>query len=66
MAQDMFQSTPRSVTCFFQVLTIKLEESECFSSWVMSNSTRLETCTADIKCEWRLGLFCTYTVLPPM
>ena len=33
------------------MLTIKLEESECFSAWVMGNCTRLEKASADIKCK---------------
>ena len=47
------------------MLTIKLEESECFSSWVMSNSTRLESCTGDvIKCELRLRLIVLHMHFP--
>jgi len=35
------------------MLTIKLEESDCFSAWMMGGNVQLEKSTADVKCEWR-------------
>ena len=37
--------------CLSQLLTIRLEESECFSAWVMGCSTSLDKATPDIKRE---------------
>ena len=33
-----------------QMLTIKLEEWDCFSAWIMGCNTHLETAAPDIKC----------------
>ena len=34
-----------------QMLTIRLEETDCFSAWVMGNDSRLETAVPELKCE---------------
>ena len=33
------------------MLTIRLEESDCFSAWVMGNDARLDTAVPELKCE---------------
>ena len=35
------------------MLTIKLEESDCFSAWMLGSNVQLEKSMADVKCEWR-------------
>ena len=34
-----------------QMLTIRLEETDCFSAWVMSNDSRLNTVVPELKRE---------------
>lgn len=37
------------------MLSIRLEESDCFSAWIMGTDTRLDASVSDLKCESGIG-----------
>ena len=42
-----------------QMLTVRLEESDCFSAWVMGSNTNLDTATPTVKRELQLMPTCS-------
>ena len=42
------------------MLSVRLEENECYSAWVMGDNTNLEKASSDLKCKY------CYTELPKL
>ena len=43
------------------MLSIRLEESDCFSAWIMGSDARLDESVSELKCEWHSWLVLNLT-----